>query len=105
VSTLDELVALRIRRVELDRREVELIEAALDEGETLTSMAKLYGFTPQAMGQRYRKLGGKRELSPGRPRKRDSPRLEPGAVCTEAARTGRARWVEHSLTAGESIRA
>jgi hypothetical protein len=66
---LDELAQLPVRRAELDRREVELIDTVLDEGETLTSLAQLYGFTPQAMGQRYRKLGGMRELSPGRPPK------------------------------------
>jgi hypothetical protein len=62
-------VQLPVRRAELDRREVELIEAALDDGETLTSLAQLYSFTSQAMGKRYRKLGGTRELSPGRSRK------------------------------------
>lgn len=73
MSTLDELVELPIRRAELDRREVELIDAALDEGETLASLAQLYGFTPQSMSQRYRKIGGTRELRPGRPRKTTQP--------------------------------
>jgi hypothetical protein len=68
-AVLDELAQLPVRRAELDVREIELIDAALDAGETLTSLAELYGFTPQAMGQRYRKLGGTRGLSPGRPRK------------------------------------
>ena len=65
---LDELVALPVRRAELDAHEVELIDAAFDGGETLSSLAQLYGFTPQAMGKRYRKLGGTRDLAPGRPR-------------------------------------
>lgn len=68
-TILDELARLPARRAALDAREVELIEAALDAGETMKSLAKVYGFTRQAMGQRYRKVGGTRELPPGRPRK------------------------------------
>lgn len=66
---LGELARLPERRAALDAQEVELIDAALDAGETLTSLAELYGFTPQAMGKRYRKLGGARELPPGAPRR------------------------------------
>jgi aryl-alcohol dehydrogenase-like predicted oxidoreductase len=72
-GVLDELVQLPVRRAELDCREVELIDAALDAGETFTSLARLYGFTSQAMGQRYRKLGGTRGLQPGRPPKTTQP--------------------------------
>lgn len=69
ITVLAELAGLSRRRAELDARELWLLDAALDAGETLVSLAKLYGFTSQAMGQRYRRLGGTRELSPGRPRK------------------------------------
>lgn len=65
----DELARLLMLRAELDAREVVLIEAALDEGETFASFARLYGFSRQAAGERYRKLGGARRLSAGRPRK------------------------------------
>lgn len=69
---LDELTQLPTRRAELDMREIELIDAALDLGETLASLAALYGFTPQAMGDRYRKLGGLRQIRRGRPPRRMS---------------------------------
>lgn len=65
-DVLDELTDLSRRRAALDTREVALIDAALDAGETLSSLASLYGFTQQAMGKRYRKIGGTRILRPGR---------------------------------------
>jgi hypothetical protein len=75
---LDELIDLPRRRAEIDAREVVLIDTALEAGETLASLAPLYGFTPQAMSERYRKIGGTRPLRPGRPRKRRSPRRDGG---------------------------
>lgn len=62
-------IELATQRAELNAQEVRFLDAALDAGETITSLAELYGFTRQAMGQRYRRLGGARELPAGRPRK------------------------------------
>lgn len=63
--TADDLVdALRIvpdqrARLELDER--QLLEAALDRGETWESLAERLGWrSRQALQQRYRRLGGKR---------------------------------------------
>jgi hypothetical protein len=51
----------------IDHLERQLIEAALDQGATLTSLAELYDMTRQGLAKRYRALGGHRELLPGRP--------------------------------------
>ncbi|WP_372672659.1 hypothetical protein [Amycolatopsis kentuckyensis] len=62
------LLLLPRERGQLDRIELQLIEGALDRGATLTSLAERQGITRQTMSQRYRALGGARELSPGRPK-------------------------------------
>lgn len=51
---------------EIDAAELILIEAAMDQGATITSLAVLWGITRQGAQQRYRKLGGVRVLPAGR---------------------------------------
>ncbi|UJW36908.1 hypothetical protein L3Q67_45400 (plasmid) [Saccharothrix sp. AJ9571] len=47
-------------RARLDEAEVSLIEAALDRGESLPELARVYDMTRQALTKRYYALGGTR---------------------------------------------
>lgn len=64
LTTSDLIDGLRIipdERVRLELRERQLLEAALDRGETWESLAKQLGWrSRQALQQRYRRLGGTR---------------------------------------------
>lgn len=64
VTAGDAIAALRLvpaERIRLDDTEVRLIEAARDRGETWRSLAEKLGYrTPQALQQRYRRIGGRR---------------------------------------------
>ncbi|WP_370964770.1 hypothetical protein [Amycolatopsis sp. cg9] len=62
------LLLLPGERRQLDQIELQLIEGALDRGGTLRSLGEQQGIARQTMSQRYRALGGTRELSPGRPK-------------------------------------
>jgi hypothetical protein len=55
-------------RARLDETELTLIDAAIEQGANITSVAELWKVSRQAAQQRYRKLGGTRELSAGRPK-------------------------------------
>lgn len=59
---------LATERNRLDEVELTLIEGALTRGANISSIAELSNVTRQAAQQRYRKLGGTRELSAGRPK-------------------------------------
>lgn len=59
---------LATERTRLDEMELTLIEGALTRGANISSIAELWNVTRQAAQQRYRKLGGIRELTAGRPK-------------------------------------
>ncbi|GAB3167531.1 hypothetical protein GCM10027258_93010 [Amycolatopsis stemonae] len=52
----------------LERTHLRLIEAALDRGANLSLLGEWHGLSRQGMRELYHRLGGTRELPPGRPK-------------------------------------